>query len=66
MNNVDYNKWFNETFEKMKMKDEIEDSGYGEWFKSEDDIVNETISNTTQMNEYIQKKKGRIKSSYSA
>lgn len=61
MNNKDYNNWFNETFEKMKMKDEIEDTGYGDWLKSDEDIVNEQISNTGQMNEYIQQKKNDLR-----
>ena len=61
MNNKEYNNWFNETFDKMKMKDETEDSGYGDWLKSNEDIVSETISNTSQMNEYIQKRKGELR-----
>ena len=35
----DFNKWFNKKFEKHKINDTNED-GYGEWFKSDDDIVN--------------------------
>ena len=61
MDNKEYNKWFNDTFDKMKMKDEIEDSGYGDWLKSNEDIVSETISNTSEMNEYIQKRKGELR-----
>ena len=57
MSNEDYNHWFNKTFEKMKLKDEIEETGYGDWLKSNEDIVDETIANTSQMNEYIQNKK---------
>ena len=61
MNNKEYNKWFNDTFDKMKIKDEIDDSGYGDWLKSNEDIVSETISNTSEMNEYIQKRKGELR-----
>ena len=57
MGQKDYNKWFNETFEKMKIKYGDEETGYGEWLKSDDDIVTDTISNSSEMNEYIQNKK---------
>ena len=62
MSNEDYNHWFNKTFEKMKLKDEIEETGYGDWLKSNEDIVDETIANTNQMNEYIQNKKNQLRS----
>ena len=62
MNQKDYNSWFNETFDKMKMKDESEEHGYGDWLKSNEDIVDETISSTGQMNEYIQNKKTELRS----
>lgn len=61
MNNKEYNNWFNETFNKMKMRDENEDTGYGDWLKSNEDIVCETISNNNQMNEYMQQKKGELR-----
>ena len=62
MDQTDYNKWFNETFEKMKMKDDVEETGYGEWLKSNDDIVTDKISNSGEMNEYIQNKKQELRS----
>ena len=61
MDQKDYNKWFNETFEKMKMKDDVEETGYGEWLKSNDDIVTDKISNSGEMNEYIQNKKQQLR-----
>jgi len=61
MDQKDYNKWFNETFEKMKMKDDIEETGYGDWLKSNDDIVTDKISNSGEMNEYIQNKKQELR-----
>ena len=61
MDQKDYNKWFNETFEKMKIKYGDEETGYGEWLKSDDDIVTESISNSSEMNEYIQKKKKEVR-----
>jgi len=61
MNQEDYNKWFNETFEKMRIKDDIEQSGYGDWLKSDENIVNEKITNANQMNEYIMNKKKELR-----
>ena len=61
MDQSEYSNWFNKTFEKMKMKDEVEESGYGDWLKSDEDIVNESISNSSQMNEYIQNKKTQLR-----
>jgi hypothetical protein len=62
MDQSEYSDWFNKTFEKMKMKDEVEESGYGDWLKSDEDIVNESVSNSSQMNEYIQNKKTQLRS----
>jgi hypothetical protein len=61
MDQTDYNKWFNDTFEKMKIADESEEAGYGEWLKSNEDIVDEKITNNNQMNEYIQNKKKELR-----
>jgi len=61
MNQEDYNKWFNETFENMRIKDDIEQSGYGDWLKSDENIVNEKITNANQMNEYIMNKKKELR-----
>ncbi len=61
MDQKDYNKWFNATFEKMKIADENEEAGYGEWLKSNEDIVDEKITNNNQMNEYIQNKKKELR-----
>jgi len=61
MDQSEYSNWFNKTFEKMKMKDEVEESGYGDWLKSDEDIVNESVSNSSQMNEYIQNKKTQLR-----
>lgn len=42
-----FNKWFNEQFEKHRIDDPIE-SGYGDWLKSDDGIVN--MDNVTKAN----------------
>jgi hypothetical protein len=57
MNQEEYNRWFNDTFEKMRVKDEADSFGYGEWLKSNDDIVSKSVQNSREMNEYIQGKK---------
>ena len=62
MSQDDYNTWFNTTFEKMRLKDNIEENGYGDWLKSNEDLVSETVKNTNEMNEYIQNKKKQIRS----
>ena len=37
MNAGEFNRWFNQTFEQNKLCDEEQDSGYGDWLKSNDD-----------------------------
>ena len=61
MSQEEYADWFNSTFEKMRLKDESEETGYGDWLKSDDDLVSETVTNTNQMNEYIQNKKKELR-----
>ena len=61
MSQEDYADWFNSTFEKMRLKDESEETGYGDWLKSDDDLVSETVTSTNQMNEYIQNKKKELR-----
>ena len=34
----DFNKWFNELFEKTKISDEYTENGYGDWLKSNEDL----------------------------
>ena len=36
-----FHKWFNDTFEKINIVDEERKTGYGDWFKGDDDIDNE-------------------------
>jgi hypothetical protein len=36
MNAGEFNRWFNQTFEQNKLYDEEQDSGYGDWLKSND------------------------------
>lgn len=52
----DFNKWFNEVFEKVKIADEEDSKGYGDWIKSNIEN-NEKASNIAMMNDLINKKK---------
>lgn len=54
--NLDFNKWFNETFEKINIIEEEKKNGYGEWFKSEDDI-DTTTTTYNMMHKKISEKK---------
>jgi hypothetical protein len=40
MNADEFNSWFNQTFEQNKLHDEEQDSGYGDWLKSNDNGLN--------------------------
>jgi hypothetical protein len=40
----DFNKWFNEMFESVKLGDDETDTGYGDWLKGEEEIRNEKVS----------------------
>ncbi len=52
----DFNKWFNETFEKINIKNDA-NNGYGDWFKSDEDINNTNIKSINQLHETINIKK---------
>ena len=39
-----FNKWFNEKFEKYKTETEEQTNGYGEWLKSNEDIALPPVS----------------------
>ncbi len=51
----DFNKFFNEMFEKNYMKGESTSGGYGEWLKQEDNI--EEATSVDDMNKQIEKRK---------
>jgi hypothetical protein len=52
-----FNKWFNAEFNKVKVYNEDETHGYGDWFKSNSDIYNDTSSGN-----HIDQRKHEIKS----
>jgi hypothetical protein len=55
-----FNSWFNETFEKHRLEDPIQ-QGYGDWLKSNDDFidVNENVTKGN-MNDIFEQKKKQI------
>jgi len=57
-----FNKWFNEQFEKNKIQSEEETNGYGEWLKSNEDLTEEKKISYTQIGEEIEKKKQQVRS----
>ena len=53
----DFNKWFNNMFEKVKVSDDDVDGGYGKWFKSNEDVNEETVTNKRDMEAAFNRKK---------
>ena len=53
----EFNKWFNSMFEKVRENDDDVDSGYGKWFKSNEDLNEETVSNKRDMEAVFNKKR---------
>ena len=60
-NAKNFNKWFNEQFEKQKVKSDEDESGYGSWLKSNDDIDNTKVTNMRAMGEHIDKRKKEVR-----
>lgn len=57
----EFNRWFNDMFEKVKMHDEELDEGYGDWFKSNENVETEKIHHKRDMNQFFEKKKEMAK-----
>lgn len=57
----EFNNWFNDVFEKVKVKDSNNESGYGNWFKSDEDIDDRKIKNMSEMNSVFENKKKETK-----
>jgi len=56
-NHEDFNNIFNELFESNKLKDQCNETGYEEWFKSNEDVCDVTVSGTREMTEFIMQQK---------
>ena len=73
MNADEFNRWFNQTFEQNRLHDEEQDSGYGDWLKSNDngsnndatsDDVNEELgegSTWAQRMEQLDRRKKKLR-----
>ena len=57
----EFNKWFNDMFEKVRVKDEDVDTGYGSWFKSNEDITNEKVKSVSAMGDVFERRKKESK-----
>ena len=57
-----FNKWFNELFEKINISNEFNNNGYGNWLKT-DEISSEIANNIDSMNKIIDKKKEELRES---
>jgi len=57
----EFNNWFNQMFDKVKMHDEENDEGYGSWFKSNENLEEEKIHNKRDMNSFFERKKESVK-----
>lgn len=56
----EFNKWFNDMFEKNKVSDEDFDNGYGEWYKNKEPENNEKVS-LNDFDRVFEKKKRECK-----
>lgn len=57
-----FNKWFNEEFEKQKVSNDDNENGYGSWLKSDDGIDDTNITNLREMDQHIQRRKKEARS----
>lgn len=60
-NKDNFNEKFNILFEKIKLEDDEQDTGYGEWLKSNENIINVNTTNVKNMGEEIDKIKKNYK-----
>ena len=54
----DFNKWFNDTFEKLNLNNNL--GGYGDWLESDDGINDEKINSINQLHDKINRKKENL------
>ena len=52
-----FNKWFNKMFEEIKLNNDYNDEGYGDWLKNIDNDDNLICNNLNEINEKIKIKK---------
>lgn len=57
----EFNKWFNDFFEKNNIKNEGDDFGYESWLRSNEDLDEDRKIQFSQLGEEIEKKKQQVK-----
>ena len=62
MSAVDFNNWFNKTFEKVKVHDNELDEGYGAWLKSNEGISEEKNISISQFDNEFESQKKKMQS----
>ena len=58
----EFNEWFNEAFEKVKVQDKNQDSGYGDWLRSDKDIHDFKDAKMNDFERLFEKRKSECKS----
>lgn len=53
----EFNKWFNTMFEKVKMKEDANNSGYETWFRSDEDVTTEKATSLNDFDRLFHNKK---------
>jgi len=56
-----FNTWFNDQFEKNRMKSEAEETGYGDWLSSNEDVSDQTNISLADMKGEFERKKTQIR-----
>ena len=59
-NTENFNKWFNKTFEKLNISSDATTYGYGDWFKSNEDVNTDSVQSVRSMHENILAKKEQM------
>jgi len=56
-----FNNWFNKLFEENRLKNDFNDTGYGDWLKSNDNINNIECKNLSEINKHIEDRKKKLR-----
>lgn len=58
----EFNKWFNEQFDKYKIEEETNNTGYGDWLKTDNGIYHTEKTNIANMSADFEKHKKHVRS----
>ena len=61
LNSKKFNSWFNELFEKVKINNDYDNNGYGDWLQDNNIVDNQKSNNLNEMNEQIMKHKKKVR-----